>query len=155
MERTRSSKFFFCSRYADFFFVCFTSLALLCRKLFNSLGVVTETGIRRRGEWDLKCQFVVQIAIPCDLSSSLSFSMKELAPSPLFFFFLILLSTILSTLQKVFKEADLLLTAVLYKSESTCKIIPSMDLCLMSAFPCLNKLCFDQIFIWGREWIMG
>lgn len=29
-----------------------------------------------------------------------------------------------------------------------------MDLCLMPAFLCLNKLCFGQIFIWGSEWFI-
>lgn len=24
----------------------------------------------------------------------------------------------------------------------------------MPVFPCLNKLCFRQIFVWGSEWFM-
>lgn len=57
----------------------------------------------------------------------------------LFFFFIIFLSTILSMLQKAFREVDCLLTAVLYKSECIFTIIPFVNFWLMPAFPCLNK----------------
>lgn len=93
---------------------------------------------------------------PLGTSSPSSFSMKDLASLHAFFFFfplIILLSTILSMLQKAFREVDCLLTAVLYKSERCIlPIIPVVDFWLMPAFPFLNNpfLSWPDILIENR-----
>lgn len=135
MERTKSRK---CSLVLDSWFFC-TSVAILCRKLLNSLGVITEASVGRGEEWEWKCQFVVQVAVPWVFLVPHPSVWRTWHLSTFFYFFFILLSTVLNALQKVFREVDHLRTAVLYKSESTHKIIPSVDLCLMPAFPRLNK----------------